>query len=170
MRAPFAAAGLALSLSVAAACAPASPAPSWTDVGRLIADSYPGVPQMTTTRLAATLDAGRQPVVLLDTRAAAEFAVSHLLGAHHAPSVDAALRIVRESPPDALVVAYCSVGVRSSALAAELREHGIGGVHNLRGSLFAWANEGRPVYRGRTRVSEVHPFDERWGTLLDARP
>ena len=69
---------------------------------------------------------------------------------------------------DAVVVAYCSVGVRSSALAARLREVGIEEVHNLQGSLFAWANEGRPVYRGRTRVAEVHPFDARWGALLDA--
>lgn len=154
-------------LSAPAACVPA-PAPTWADVDRLIADSHPGVPQLATARLAEMLDAGRRPVVLLDAREAAEYAVSHLPAAHHAPSVEAALRIVRESPRDAVVVAYCSVGVRSSALAARLRERGIADVHNLEGSLFAWANEGRPVYRGRTRVVEVHPFDRQWGALLDA--
>ncbi|MCY4659882.1 MAG: rhodanese-like domain-containing protein [Acidobacteria bacterium] len=122
---------------------------------------------MTTARLAETLDAGRRPVVLLDVREAEEYSVSHLPAAHHAPSVDAALRIVRESPPDAVVVAYCSVGVRSSALAARLRKRGVAEVHNLQGSLFAWANEGRPVYRGPTRVAVVHPFDAHWGTLLE---
>ena len=40
-------------------------------------------------------------------------------------------------------------------------------VFNLEGSLFKWANEGRPVYRGSERVQEVHPFDEDWGELLD---
>ena len=165
------AAGLALWLAAAAACAPGPPAPTWSDVDRLIAERYPGVPQMTTGQLAATLDTGRRPVVLLDARAEEEYAVSHLAGAHHAPTVDEATRVVLDSPPDALVVAYCSVGVRSSALAARLRERGIAEVHNLQGSLFAWANEGRPVYRGHARVAEVHPFDVRWGTLLqEARP
>lgn len=160
------AAGLALWLVAAAACAPGPPAPSWIDVDRLIAERYPGVPQMTTVLLAETLDAGRRPVVLLDAREAEEYAVSHLAGAHHAPTVDEATRVIRDSPPDALVVAYCSVGVRSSALAARLRERGIAEVHNLQGSLFAWANEGRPVYRGHARVAEVHPFDAWWGALL----
>lgn len=160
------AAGLALWLVAAAACAPGPPAPTWSDVDGLIAERYPGVPQMTTGQLAATLDAGRRPVVLLDAREAEEYAVSHLAGAHHAPTVDEATRVIRDSPPDALVVAYCSVGVRSSALAARLRERGIAEVRNLQGSLFAWANEGRPVYRGHARVAEVHPFDSRWGALL----
>ena len=166
-----AAAGLALWLVAAAACGPVPPAPSWSDVDLLIAERYPGVPQMTTVRLASALDAGGRPVVLLDAREAEEYAVSHLGGAHHAPTVDEAARIIRDSPPDALVVAYCSVGVRSSALAARLRERGIAQVHNLQGSLFAWANEGRPVYRGHVRVAEVHPFDAHWGALLEtARP
>ena len=162
------AAAIALCLAAAAACAPPLPAPSWADVDRLVADRYPDVPQLTTARLAEMLGAGRRPVVLLDAREAEEYAVSHLPAAHHAPSLDAALRLVRESPPDAVVVAYCSVGVRSSALAARLRERGVAEVHNLQGSLFAWANEGRPVYRGGTRVVEVHPFDRHWGSLLDA--
>ena len=162
------AAGLALWLVAATACAPGPPPPSWSDVDRLIAERYPGVPQITTVLLAETLDAGRRPVVLLDAREAEEYAVSHLAGAHNAQTVDEAIRVLRDSPPDALVVAYCSVGVRSSALAARLRERGIAEVHNLQGSLFAWANEGRPVYRGRARVTEVHPFDAWWGALLQA--
>ena len=166
-RSAAAAAGVALWLAALSACVPPPPAASWAEVDRFIADRHPGVPQLTTARLAKMLDAGRRPVVLLDARGAEEYAVSHLPAAHHAPSVEAAARIVRGSPPDALVVAYCSVGVRSSALAAQLREDGLEGVHNLRGSLFAWANEGRPVYRGRARVAEVHPFDRHWGTLLD---
>ena len=170
MRTPPAvrAAGIALWLAATAGCAPSGAGFSWTDIDRFIANRHPGVPQMTTAQLAERLAGDGQPVVLLDAREAAEYAVSHLAAAHHAPSVDAAARIVRQSPPDAIFVIYCSVGVRSSALAEQLRERGIEGVHNLQGSLFAWANEGRPVYRGRTRVSEVHPFDAGWGLLLDA--
>ena len=39
-------------------------------------------------------------------------------------------------------------------------------VYNLEGSIFAWANEGRPVYRGKERVQVVHPYDKIWGRLL----
>lgn len=66
-----------------------------------------------------------------------------------------------------MIVVYCSVGYRSSRLARQLRTRGVKNVFNLEGSLFKWANEGRPVYRGSERVQEVHPFDEDWGELLD---
>lgn len=42
-------------------------------------------------------------------------------------------------------------------------------VYTLDGSIFEWVNEGRPVYRDGRVVAEVHPFDDRWGTLLDRR-
>ena len=42
---------------------------------------------------------------------------------------------------------------------------------DLEGSIFEWANSGHPVVRGEDSarevpVSEVHPFDDRWGLLL----
>jgi hypothetical protein len=42
-----------------------------------------------------------------------------------------------------------------------------GPVYNLEGSIFEWANSGRPVYRGEERVSVVHPYGARWERLLD---
>jgi hypothetical protein len=42
-------------------------------------------------------------------------------------------------------------------------------VFNLEGSLFQWANEGRPVYRDDVPVQAIHPYDARWGRLLDRR-
>ena len=38
---------------------------------------------------------------------------------------------------------------------------------NMEGSIFKWANEGRPVYRDGERVEKVHPYNETWGRLLD---
>ena len=67
------------------------------------------------------------------------------------------------------VVVYCSVGYRSSQLAQELRRQGFENVFNLEGSLFQWANEGRPLYRGKERAYRAHPYDEEWGQLLDKR-
>ena len=48
-----------------------------------------------------------------------------------------------------------------------LAAEGFTQVHNLDGSLFQWANEGRPVYRDGRVVEEVHPYDDKWGVLLD---
>jgi hypothetical protein len=41
---------------------------------------------------------------------------------------------------------------------------------NIEGSLFRWANEGRPVYKGAVELSEpkVHPYNKVFGKLLDA--
>ena len=139
----------------------------WAAVERAIAAEYPDTPTISADSLAARLDAA--PPLLLDVRTPGEFAVSHLAGAHHVhPGADAL-------PPwlDALdratpIVAYCSVGWRSAALAQRLRAAGFTDVSNLGGSIFRWANDGRPVVRGDSVVREVHPFDRRWGRLLDA--
>ena len=139
---------------------------SWADVDALIDDAVPGVPSLTTGALAARLDAGSEQVILLDTREDEEFAVSHLRGAIHVGAdADAASRLIRASP-DAVVVAYCSVGYRSAALVAELIDRGHTNAFNLRGSIFGWASEGRPVFRGAAQVDEVHPYDDSWGRLL----
>jgi len=67
---------------------------------------------------------------------------------------------------DAPIVAYCSVGYRSSELVQKLRERGFTNIRNLEGSIFEWANGGRSVERDGRGVEEVHPFDEQWGKLL----
>ncbi len=65
------------------------------------------------------------------------------------------------------VVAYCSVGYRSAGLADGLGQHGYTRVCNLEGSLFQWANEGRPLVDADGRVNVVHPYGEPWSDLLD---
>jgi hypothetical protein len=69
-------------------------------------------------------------------------------------------------PKDRPIVAYCAVGWRSSALAERLKAQGYTNVSNLEGSIFAWANEGRPVYQGEQPAARVHPVSEKWGRLL----
>ena len=107
-------------------------------------------------------------VTLLDVREADEYAVSHLLGAARVASVQEAAALVVAAPGHTTIIAYCSVGYRSAALVAELRERSTRPIYNLEGSLFRWANEDRPVYRGSEQVDVVHPFTESWGTLLDS--
>ncbi len=158
---------LVASLAVAQAASPAvSPAVSPTSLRPVIEARYPEVRWIDVATLGRWL-AGERPVVLLDARQPAEFAVSHLEGARRvdpdAPDV-AGLGLAR----DARVVVYCSVGWRSASVADALRRAGYGDVHNLEGGIFAWANEGRPVSRDGRRVRAVHPYDETWGRMLRA--
>lgn len=127
---------------------------------------YPEVHWTTTDELAADLARPRPPR-LLDARAPAEFRVSHIQGATRIDpdSPSGAMAALGEPNSDPIVV-YCSVGWRSGDIADRLRQRGFSGARNLEGGIFAWANEGRPVYRGRTRVQQVHPYDETWGQML----
>lgn len=152
--------------SVALQCASPSTPPDWATVDTLIAEQFPDVPAITTTELAAALHAPSPRVVLLDVRGSEEYAVSHLRGAFLVASVDEAAARVTTVPPDAMIVAYCAVGYRSARLVAALRQRGITNVSTLQGSIFAWANEDRPLYRNEQRVYSVHPFDDHWGALL----
>lgn len=147
-----------------------SGSPAWERTLRLVRAAFPQVPRITTARLAAMrANDSTRDILLLDARSAAEFNVSHLHGAVLASSTRMALSVLEANDPDSTVVVYCSVGYRSSQLAAELRRRGHENVVNLEGSLFQWANEGRPLYRGEERVHEAHPYDEEWGQLLDRR-
>ena len=143
--------------------------PAWEQALRFVREAFPDVPQMTTRQLAAMQAHDAPDVVLLDARTAAEFNVSHLPGAVLASNARMALDALEGNDPERTVVVYCSVGYRSSQLAQELRARGYEKVFNLEGSLFQWANEGQPLYRGDERVYQAHPYDEEWGQLLDKR-
>ena len=158
--------GIGLLALLAAGCGGPDRPLDWPAVDALISSAFPDTPSLTTAELAAALAANPSDVVLLDAREAEEFAVSHLPGAHHVgDDADAAGRVAAAAP-GARVVVYCSVGYRSAALVGRLRERGHANAVNLDGSIFRWAGEGRPVYRGDARVEQVHPYDDRWGALL----
>lgn len=137
-------------------------------IKQTIRRKFPDVPQLSTTDLAAWLDSANRPAPLLvDVRGSDEFRVSHLNGAVNATTIDAVTSALGAT--NRSIVVYCSVGYRSSAFAQKLRKAGITNVYNLDGSIFQWANEGRPVYRGTAQVKEVHPFSRKWGQLLDRK-
>lgn len=160
---------LSFAAGLAAALLGCSDQLTWQEARTLVHDSFPEVPQLEGEALAAWLeDPERQPPILLDVRAPAEFEVSHLGGARRAEpgggDIDRVLDGVAKDQP---IVAYCSVGYRSSELARKLMERGFSEVYNLDGSIFEWANEGRPLVQDGAPVREVHPYDEEWGALLD---
>ena len=154
-----------LALALLFASAARAHAIGWALVNAKIRSEFPDVPRLSTEALASWLnDQGRSAPLLLDVRTKAEFEVSHLAGAIHVEP-GAAASVVRE-PKDRAIVTYCSVGYRSGAFAKKLRDAGFTNVVNLEGSIFRWANEGRPVFRRTQRVDEVHPYNGTWGMLL----
>jgi rhodanese-related sulfurtransferase len=105
--------------------------------------------------------------VLLDVRTSDEWNVSHLSGARrvepNASAESATTGLAKETP----IVTYCAVGYRSGEMAERLRAAGFTNVRNLEGSIFQWANEHRPLVRRDQPVTQVHPYSNFWGRLLN---
>ncbi len=140
----------------------------WSTTLKMIRAKFPGVAQLSTDSLQTWLDESGQAErpLLLDVRGPEEYEVSHLRDAIHALTKKQAVQALEGSSPDRPVVLYCSVGYRSSEMADYLAKKGFRKVYNLEGSIFAWANEGHPVFRGDEQVQTVHPYDRVWGKLL----
>ena len=142
---------------------------SWPSIQHRIHDEFPEVEQLPVESLNAWLgSAETPPPLLLDVRQEPEYRISHLRGAVRVEPGQSDPVLPAGVTKDTPIVAYCSVGYRSSALAARLSELGYTRVANLEGSIFEWANKGYPVVRDGREVRQVHPYDERWGRLLDA--
>lgn len=160
--------GVALTLVITPASAWFWETPTWQSINADLADDYPRVKHMSTQALERLLAnrTGSAPL-LIDARAFDEFSVSHIEGAVHAETVEQVKALLAQRPPDSQVIVYCSVGVRSARLVAKLQDAGITNSVNLKGSIFEWVNRGLPVYKdGQTTVG-VHPFNRKWGALLD---
>lgn len=141
---------------------------TWQATNRMIESEYPDVPSIETDSLATLLADTTSPhPLLLDVRSPEEYAVSHLPGARRVNPTADSLPSLDSLATEASIVVYCSVGYRSARFAHRLRHQGLTKVVNLRGSIFRWANEGRPVYRDGQEVTAVHPYNRTWGHLLD---
>ena len=133
------------------------PGMTWPAIKARIAREFPNVKSIGTAELAK---AEPKPV-LLDVRTSGEFDVSHLSGARRVDPDAAAASVAL--PKNAPIVTYCSVGYRSAKFAQRLQEAGFTNVRNLEGSIFQWANEGRPIEPS----AKVHPYNKKWGALLN---
>lgn len=158
--------GIALLGLIACALAGCRPL-DWFLLKRALRTKFSDVDWITTQQLADWLHSkDRPPPVLLDVRTPAEWQVSHLAGARRvapdASAKEAAGPLAKDTP----IVTYCSVGYRSGEMAERLRKAGFVHVQDLEGSIFEWANEGRPLVRDGKSVTKVHPYDATWGRLL----
>ncbi len=123
-----------------------------------IAAMFPDVPDISAGAIPAD-------ALVYDVREKPEYDVSHIPGAIHVTPGE--LPDPGGTPDARVIVCACSVGLRSAKLAAALRARGWTGAVNLRGGLFRWAKEGRAMANAAGPTRDVHPFDERWGKLLD---
>ncbi|MEZ0333839.1 MAG: rhodanese-like domain-containing protein [Gemmatimonadales bacterium] len=114
-------------------------------------------------------DPGRAPPVVLDARTPEEYGVSHLAGALRIEPYKPLLRPLRGFPKDTAIVVYSSAGYRGARVASWLAKQGYTEVTNLDGGIFRWANEGRPMFRHDRPTTEVHPYNPKWGLLLESK-
>jgi len=128
----------------------------------IVRETFPGVQQVDPSTLEDWL---RTPdsLLLIDVRDPEEFSVSHLPGAVNLQTEAQIRKLIREKRP-ARTVLYCSVGFRSAKIAARLSK--LQGIYNLEGSIFEWANQGRPLFNQNEKAEHVHPFGNRWAGLL----
>ncbi|WP_371396136.1 rhodanese-like domain-containing protein [Fretibacter rubidus] len=136
-----------------------------------IQTALPDLSHISRADLDAQLTSAPNTVVILDTRPAAEFNVSHIEGANRidpdaAPQSLLSLTDVRGKD----VVLYCSVGWRSSLLGQASKDAllaaGATSVRNLEGGLFGWHNDGRAVVNHDGPTHFIHPYDDKWGQLI----
>lgn len=152
--------------------------PDLARIEQTVAVRWPAVAQLPRGDLAGLLANAAHEVVLIDVREADEHAVSHLPGAIRVdPGIDGAafLAAYGAALNGKTAVFYCSVGVRSSILAARIKasivQDAVGpvdtfAVYNLTGGIFGWHNEARPLTSAQGPTEQVHGYDARWGKLV----
>lgn len=139
----------------------------WDLLKQKIRDKYPEVKFISTEELATWQSTSQMlPPILIDVRSEEEYATSHLPGALFGGNEAALQSALAPKSSQTPIVVYCSVGYRSGRLAQEIKAAGFENVFNLEGSIFAWANERRPLANAQGYVSKVHPYNAQWGQLL----
>lgn len=108
-------------------------------------------------------------IVFLDAREPKEYNISHIENAinvgydkFESKNVTSILK-----NKNAIIVVYCSIGVRSERIAEKLLKLGYNNVHNLYGGIFEWKNDGQKVVNNQNQETEqVHVFSKKWGAYL----
>ncbi len=121
----------------------------------------PDVPSWTAEELRETLRSSAPPVVV-DVREPNERAVSTLPGAISVEAYEAA----HDALAGRMVVAYCTVGVRSGKWVADARRRGVD-AHNLDGGVLAWSWVGGAFELNGERTPHVHVWSKPWSLLAE---
>lgn len=138
-------------------------------VQRMTTRKFPDLKWINSSALATwRADSARQQPVLLDARTETEYSVSHLADAARIDPYRPLLRPLKGLPQTVPIVVYSSAGYRGARVANWLKAQGYANVQNLEGGIFRWANDGRPIFRQGGATTEVHPYQPRWGLLLQS--
>ena len=143
-------------------------------IQRGLLSRYEGVSHMSTAKLQKDLTGpDKSKYLVLDAREKNEFAVSHIPGARRVdPGIwhSSFMSKFGQMAKGKTVIFYCSVGERSSKLAKYVQEalkrNGAKAVYNLKGGIFEWHNEKRPLRTAKGKTDYVHPYNKYWGQLL----
>jgi rhodanese-related sulfurtransferase len=160
----------------------------------MVSLNFSDVPQLGVAELLSLQNAA-EPVFLIDVRAVEEYEVSRIPGAvlfdlaaleknaktaksatHEAlqswQTLHQSIQLAQARQPEKKlhVVAYCSVGWRSSAFIRELKQKfpftAKVSLYNLKGSIFKWSEQGYALENARGRTELVHGYAQPWVQLL----
>ena len=123
---------------------------------------HPEVATITAAALKDSLPTGN--FILVDVRTDKERAVSTLPGAITAKDFEA--RMEELLAEGRTVVAYCTIGARSSSYARRMGKRGIR-MLNLEGSVLAWTHAGGDFVNGSAPTRRVHVYGRSWNLAAD---
>ena len=89
---------------------------------------------------------GNKRVILIDIRSNREICLGYVKGARFVPSglIDSEINHL-SGDKDALILIYCSNGIRSLSVASRLQGKGFGNARSITGGYNAWLNEGYEI-------------------------
>lgn len=123
---------------------------------------YPDIPTISAESLRGALPSG--DIVLVDVRSDAERAVSTLPEAITAEEFED--RLAEFGRSGRTLVAYCTIGARSSAYARRMRARGVD-MMNLEGSVLAWTHAGGMLSSEGMPTRRLHVYGRRWNLAAD---
>ena len=91
----------------------------------------------------------RRDAVVLDVRAAGEYAAGHIANARHIQEAQLAERVKElEKFRSRPIIVSCGAGTRAPAVTGTLRKQGFAEVFALRGGISAWQQASLPLEKG----------------------
>lgn len=125
------------------------------------------IPYISVTEL--RMNQSNNNVTILDSRELNEYQVSHIESAilvgYDTFSIEAVSDSItnKETP----IVVYCTLGIRSEMIAAQLQKAGYSDVKNLYGGICEWKNkEYKVIDSTQNTTNNIHTFSKEWSKWL----
>ena len=119
---------------------------------------------------ASDIDPVNTDAIFLDAREKKEYNTSHIQNAKNLGYTHFDLKKVETEIPDktSQIIVYCTIGVRSEAIATKLKQAGYTNVYNLFGGIIEWKNTAHRVYNNQNKTTDtIHTYSKEWGKWLN---